>query len=337
LPRFVAWPRTVRLVTVDPPTLANRITAERIRRAPTVVVTELARTPLVLSIVEPLEIGRDCAGLILFDAQISRRHLVVRPTAGGVVVADLGSLNGSTVNGERLGDRHQLGSDEVVRFGSCTLALVAPGQTTASSATETAFGLVGDPRATSIGRVAIDVLDHGPSVSQPGDPGTVTIVFTDIEGSTARAVELGDVKWFEVLSVHNQIVRSMLARHQGTETHSLGDGFMMCFRSARSAVAFVVDAQRALRAYEVANPAAGLRIRAGIHTGEAVQADDGDLFGRHVVIAARIADQARGGEVLVSSLVREIIEPRGDVTFAESRSSTLKGLSGVHLLHAITF
>ena len=194
-----------------------------------------------------------------------------------------------------------------------------------------------DARATSIGLVADAVLDLGATSAQPADAGTVTIVFSDIEGSTKRAVELGDLRWHEVLSVHNRIMRTMLVRHHGVETHSLGDGFMMCFRSARSALGFVTDAQRALAAWEAANPLQGLRVRAGVHTGEAVVGDNGDLFGRHVVMAARIADQARGGEILVSSLVREIVEPRGDIVFGQPRSALLKGLDGEHLLHPIVY
>ena len=65
--------------------------------------------------------------------------------------------------------------------------------------------------------------------------------------------------------------------------------------------------------------------------------DDGDLFGRHVVMASRVADQAHGGEILVSSLVREIVEPRGDIVFGESRTAVLKGLAGEHLLHRVVW
>ena len=311
-------------------------------RAPAVQVTELGRSRLTLLITEELDIGRDCNGLILLDGAISRRHLSISPGGASVLVADLGSLNGSTVDGRPIVQPHRLAVGEVVRFGGCTLALVAADLGDAAphsslvAAPLAGFG-DGDVRATSIGMVADAVLDLG-AVGAPGsDAGTVTIVFSDIEGSTKRAVELGDLRWHEVLSVHNQIMRRMLARHHGTETHSLGDGFMMCFRSARSALAFVIDAQRALAAYEEANPLAGLSVRAGVHTGEAVLGDDGDLFGRHVVMASRVADQARGGEILVSSLVREIVEPRGDIVFGESRTAVLKGLAGEHLLHRVVW
>ena len=78
-----------------------------------------------------------------------------------------------------------------------------------------------------------------------------------------------------------------------------------------------------------------MRVRAGIHTGEVILGEDGDIYGRHVIVAARISAQARGGEVLVSSLVREIVEPRGDVQFGASRTVTLKGLSGTHIVHPV--
>ncbi len=100
-------------------------------------------------------------------------------------------------------------------------------------------------------------------------------------------------------------------------------------------MSFITNVQRALAAYEAANPLAGLRVRAGVHTGEAAMGDDGDLFGRHAVMASRIADAAKGGEILVSSLVREIAEPHSEVVFGESFSATLRGLQGQYLLHRI--
>jgi class 3 adenylate cyclase len=299
---------------------------------PVVRVCEPHRTPLTLVINEGLDIGRDGQGLILLDTRISRRHLRLEPVEGNLFVSDVGSSNGSSVDGKPLRERHHLANNEIVEFGACTLTLATAG--TAPHVPPRASRPVDetDLRATSIDRVAAAVLVDG-AVAAP-DPGTVTIVFSDIEGSTHRAVELGDVRWHEVLSVHNQIMRTMLVRHQGKEMHSLGDGFMMCFRSARSAIGFIVDAQRALQAWAAANPLDALRVRAGVHTGEAVLGDDGDLFGRHVVMASRIADQASGGEVLVSSLVREIVEPRGDISFGASRSVPLKGL-GEHLVHQV--
>ena len=91
---------------------------------------------------------------------------------------------------------------------------------------------------------------------------------------------------------------------------------------------------RALDAHARSHPTDAMRIRIGMHTGEAI-VEDGDLFGKPVVLAARIANQARGGEILVSSLVREIVESRGDLTFGPTRDAELKGLVGTHSLHPI--
>ena len=311
---------------------------QQLRSAPIISVVEPGRSPLYLCVVDVIEVGRDCGGIVLADPAISRRHIGIAPSQGAIAVTDLGSMNGVYVNGRKINDTVQLLMGDNVSFGKCMLRIARLGGTTGPG-----VQAVNEPqsrsdmRATSIDLVAGAVLDNGARQAQPPDPGTVTIVFSDIEDSTATAVALGDVRWHEVLSVHNQIMRRMLARHNGTETHCLGDGFMMCFRSARSAINFIIDAQRALAAYQNANPSAGLRVRAGVHTGEAVLSDDGDLFGRHVIMASRIADQAKGGEILVSSLVREIVEPRGEVEFAESLSVSLKGLKGEHLLHKIRY
>jgi len=309
---------------------------------PFIVVVEPGRSALAVLVTGLLEIGRDCEGLILLDSAISRRHLLVRPAGESVLVSDVGSLNGTSIDGRVLAEPHRLRPGETVQFGGCTLVLGTRLHCAACMRVEPEWpeSLVDrnvDVRSTSIGLLAAAVLDRGPGELLDGDAGTVTIVFSDIEGSTTRAVELGDVRWHEVLSVHNRIMRTMLARYHGQEVHSLGDGFMMSFRSARSAVGFITDAQRALVAYGAANPLEGLRVRAGVHTGEAVMGDHGDLLGRHVVMAARIADHARGGEILVSSLVREILAPRGDIVFGESRATSLKGLQGEHVLHRVVY
>ena len=124
------------------------------------------------------------------------------------------------------------------------------------------------------------------------DVGTVTLVFCDIENSTTRAVELGDAQWIHVIENHNTIVRRMVARHAGTEVKAQGDGFMLRFKSARSAIACMVDVQRALAAHATAQPLEAIRVRTGIHTGEVIVGDDGDLYGRHVIMAARLSTHA---------------------------------------------
>jgi class 3 adenylate cyclase len=195
----------------------------------------------------------------------------------------------------------------------------------------------GDPlRRTSIDLVADAVIESGAIPRAIPDGGTMTIVFSDIEQSTRRAVELGDERWLELLGFHNALIRRHVERHGGYKVKSQGDGFMLAFPSARAALLCAIDVMRALEAHGKSRPTDALRIRIGMHTGEAI-IEDGDLFGKSVVLAARIANQARGGEILVSSLVREIVESRGDLTFGQSRSVDLKGLSGAHTLHPVTW
>ena len=302
--------------------------------APVVVVREPGRVALHLVLHERLEVGRDCAGLLLDDPQVSRRHVELVPTDGGVEVRDLDSRNGSLLDGARLQAPGVLAPGAVLRIGDTTVQLAGTIDPAARPDT-------GSDRAdmTSIELVADDVVAER-SVITAADPttdqGTVTIVFSDIESSTQRAVELGDARWFEVLNRHNAVVRHELARARGTEIKAQGDGFMLTFRGARRALECMMAVQRHITA-EFDDPAEGpvVRVRVGVHTGEVIIDDDGDLFGRHVNMAARVANEAHGGEILVSSLVREIVETRGDLEFGEPRTVQLKGLPGAHLVHPL--
>jgi predicted ATPase/serine/threonine protein kinase/class 3 adenylate cyclase len=180
----------------------------------------------------------------------------------------------------------------------------------------------------SVHLVAAAVEDERPDLAPLTSPeGTVTLLFSDIEGSTAANERLGDQRWMEVLRAHNQIVREEVARHGGFEVKSQGDGFMVAFSSARRGLASAVAIQRALRAHAEAHPDEATRVRMGLHTGEAVKEGD-DFFGTHVALAARIAAAARGGEILVSSLLKELNDGSGDLVFGPDRDVDLKGFSG---------
>ena len=130
-----------------------------------------------------------------------------------------------------------------------------------------------------------------------------TILFTDIVGSTARAAELGDARWHDLLEQHHGAIRQELARYRGTEVETAGDGFFATFdgpaRAIRCAVA-IVDAVRGL----------GLEVRAGLHTGECEQVG-GKVGGIAVHIGSRVADAARAGEVLVSGTVKDLVAGSG--------------------------
>src|SRR5437588_377999 len=188
---------------------------------------------------------------------------------------------------------------------------------------------------SSIDVVASAVDDERPDLSRAAAPdGTVTILFSDIEGSTEMTERLGDRRWLEVLREHNTVIRSEVRAHDGFEVESQGDGFMVAFASARRALACAIAVQRAFAGRAEDDPDEAIRVRIGMHTGEAIRERD-DFLGRNVILAARIAAQARGGEVLVSSLLKELTESSGDIAFGEAREVNLKGLSGSYRLHTV--
>ena len=130
-------------------------------------------------------------------------------------------------------------------------------------------------------------------------------------------------------------MRKRVAAHEGFEVKSEGDGFMLAFQSARKALECAVDIQRAF-ADRNAFAEEPIRVRIGLHTGEALKEAD-DFFGKNVILAARIAGQAKGGEILVSSLLKELTESAVGVTFGDGREVELKGLSGQHRVFEVVW
>jgi class 3 adenylate cyclase len=176
--------------------------------------------------------------------------------------------------------------------------------------------------------IAEDVERARPDLSGAVAPnGTVTVLFTDIEGSTQLTEELGDREWMEVLREHTAIVREQLERNSGFEVKSQGDGFMLAFSSARDALRCATGIQRAVAETDAYGHR--LRVRIGLHTGEPIKEAD-DFYGKAVIQAARIAADAHGSEILVSSLVRDLTESSGEFAFGPPRDVVLKGLSGTH-------
>jgi len=214
-------------------------------------------------------------------------------------------------------------------------------------------GIEASDLKTSIDAVAsavyIEKPDLPPKAVAPD--GTVTIMFSDIEGSTAMTERLGDKRWLELLREHNAIVRKQVKAHRGFEVKSEGDGFMIAFQSARRALQCAIEIQRAF-AERDARVGAGLappqgaasgaptdgvdpiRVRIGLHTGEAIKQDE-DFFGKNVILAARVASQAKGGEILVSSLLKSLVESAGEIEFGKGREVELKGLAGRHWIHEV--
>ena len=165
--------------------------------------------------------------------------------------------------------------------------------------------------------------------------GTVTIVFTDIVDSTPTLSRLGDVAWVDVLRRHSAVIEEVTAAHGGTVVETHGDGAMLAFSSARRAVLCAQAIQHEIdRTFAGSSPP--IRIRIGIHTGDAIREAD-HFFGTTVHYAARVAGHAAGGEVLVSSPVRELVaDSSPTVSFLEEREVELKGIAGRHRLYALT-
>lgn len=164
--------------------------------------------------------------------------------------------------------------------------------------------------------------------------GTLTILFTDIEDSTALNDELGDKSWLKILGAHDQIVRKCAGRHGGHVVKSQGDGFMIAFASAEDAVRAAIEVQRGIASGPRRLRGAAVMVRIGVHTGPALE-KGGDLFGRNVALAARVADQACGGEILVTAEVSEAAAEADDLVFTDPREVELRGLPGSYMLAAV--
>jgi len=153
-----------------------------------------------------------------------------------------------------------------------------------------------------------------------------TVLFTDIVGSTARAADVGDVAWRELLEQHHALIRRELVRHRGRELDTAGDGFFAAFDGPARAI-------RCACAVSEGVGDLGLEIRAGLHTGEC-QVVDGKIGGLAVNIGARVAAEARPSEVLVSQTVRDLVAGSG-IAFEERGTAELKGVPGEWRLFAV--
>jgi DNA-binding NarL/FixJ family response regulator/class 3 adenylate cyclase len=134
--------------------------------------------------------------------------------------------------------------------------------------------------------------------------GTVTLLFTDLEGSTGLIRQLGD-RYGDLLSDHRRLLRDVVARHGGSEVDTAGDGNFIAFPTARDGVAAAVDAQRAMADYRWPADAV-VRVRMALHTGEPRLAEQG-YHGLGVHLAARLCQSGRGGQILLSEATRAVI------------------------------
>lgn len=247
-------------------------------------------------------IGRtDDADLSLsWDPSVSSVHAQLEPLGSQWLISDDGlSRNGTFVNGQRLGARRRLRDGDLVRVGSTTLSFHDPGAERRDTTT------IGDSR---------------------GLTGTVTLLFTDLVGSTELFTRLGDDTGDRVRQDHFALLRRAAAEHGGEEVKTLGDGLMVAFGSALAAASCALGMQR--RIAEQTEHAAGapVRLRIGLNAGEVIISED-DYFGTPVIVAKRLCDQAGPGKTLISEVVRSLVGSRPEYSFTPVGSLRLKGLA----------
>lgn len=159
--------------------------------------------------------------------------------------------------------------------------------------------------------------------------GTVTILFSDMEGFTEMTERLGDQEARRVIVEYAAFVREQAADHGGLEIEVQGDGFLLAFGSARRALECAVDIQRASAWYSEAHAERPVRLHIGVHTGEVIREKD-HLFGKALILASRIAGKAASGEILASEVTRTLAGE--GFAFRDRGEFRLKGLAGTHRL-----
>ena len=162
-----------------------------------------------------------------------------------------------------------------------------------------------------------------PVMRDPAATNTHTILFTDMEGSTTLADQFGDAAAQEVRRAHNDIVRSALSANGGSEIKHTGDGIMASFPAASSALDCAIAIQRGVAAHKEEHPESPLAVYVGLNAGEPIAEDD-DLFGTSVDLAARLVGHAQPGQIIASDVVRQLAAGK-DFLFSDLGETELRG------------
>ncbi|PQD99492.1 adenylate/guanylate cyclase domain-containing protein [Mycobacterium sp. EPG1] len=252
--------------------------------------------------------------------------------AGALAVLAVGLGVALAVQTRRL-QRSRDEADELRRRLDTRQMLVSGGTKAVKTVWQTANILRRDGLGAAV-RSSIEELADWAEVERPdlarlAPNGRLAIMFSDIEESTALNERIGDRAFVRLLGRHDKAVRRSVDRHGGHVVKSQGDGFMVAFAQPEPAVRCGLDIQRSLH-----RRPGDIRVRIGIHTGKSVLRGD-DVFGRNVAMAARVAGQADGGEILLSSAVYEAVRECEDLEFDGERDAELKGFSGTHTLYPV--
>ena len=182
----------------------------------------------------------------------------------------------------------------------------------------------GDPHTIEVVNEILGFVADGAKVVPVRDqPAFHTVLFTDVEASTGLVEQLGDERARDLLRIHDQICRDAVAAHGGSEIKTTGDGFMVSFSSASRALDAAIAMQRTIEEHFV-NSETPIHIRVGIHAGEPIQEGE-DLHGTAVIRSARIMGSGRGGQIMVSGIVRELVAGK-DYKFINRGMHELKGI-----------
>ncbi len=165
-----------------------------------------------------------------------------------------------------------------------------------------------------------------PTTAPRGASGTMTLLFTDLVGSTELLDDLGDEEAERLRRIHFALLRDVALSHAGQEVKNLGDGLMVAFGSSVDASACAIGIQQTVDRHNRREHASQMGVRVGLHVGEPIR-DEGDYFGTAVVVAKRLCDRAEGGQILASELVRQLIGTRGEFEFKPIGALMLKGFS----------
>jgi class 3 adenylate cyclase len=181
---------------------------------------------------------------------------------------------------------------------------------------------------SSIDVIASALEPASPILGQLSSPdGAVTLMLSDIADASTAAQELGPERWERLVRDHHLVVEQLVAGHDGTVVRFEQDGFLASFNSAHAGLRAAVEMQRAF-----AGTAAGMRV--GLHSGFVIANPD-QLLGRNVVLAARIAAIAQGGEILTSSTLKRYTETDPTFRFESRGEFHFKGLHGEHVVYSV--
>jgi class 3 adenylate cyclase len=243
----------------------------------------------------PTAIGRaPDNNIVLTSPAVSRYHARISWTDAGFTLEDLDSRNGTWVNDKRLVGAMGLMDGDTITLGGLKFAFH-----TLDGSTMTMASALRTP------------------------PGVVTVLFTDVESSTAHRRRLGDENAQEIVRVHNTIVRDALEQSGGTEIKHTGDGIMASFQGVSAALDCAIAIQRGIATHGEKQPELPLRVYIGINAGEPIS-EERDLFGTSVDLAARICQHADAGTILVADVVRQLAAGKG-FPFLDRGETVMKG------------